>query len=188
MLSQYLSQSALKGSVKDLMTSGLAVEFIQPWYTPLTTTPSTTGIAVGGIGNAYTVTPAGTTPVMHFLPGIQVRGEKNGDLRLNDFYFSESVQGSPLVAENVPQIYELLAFFPLVDVKGSPLVPQGLKADEIAKLLENATKKGDLYAANEASLARWRIEWSRRTEAMLASNNLKRGSLPFAPTAHRIAA
>jgi uncharacterized protein (DUF608 family) len=100
-----------------------------------------------------------------------VRGEKNGDLRLNDFYFSESVQGSPLVAENVPQIYELLAFFPLVDVKGNPLVPQGLKADEIAKLLENATKKGDLYAANEASLARWRIEWSRRTEAMLASNN-----------------
>jgi hypothetical protein len=67
MFSQYLSQSTLKGTVKELMTSGLAVEFIQPWYTPLTTNPATTGIALGGIGSAYTVTPAGTTPVMHFF-------------------------------------------------------------------------------------------------------------------------
>jgi len=141
MFSQYLSQSALKGSVKDLMTSGLAVEFIQPWYTPLTTTPSTTGIALGGIGSAYTVTPAGTTPVMHFLPGIQVRGEKDGDLKLNDFYFKESVQGSPFFVENVKPAYELLSFFPLVDIKGDALVPQGLDAEEMAKHLENATKK-----------------------------------------------
>ncbi|MCL2284440.1 MAG: non-lysosomal glucosylceramidase [Fibromonadales bacterium] len=171
MFSQYLSQSAHKGTVKDLMTPGLAAEFIQPWYTPLPTTPSTTGMAVGGIGNAFTVTPAGTTPVMHFLPGIQVRGEKNGDLKLNDFYFSESVQGSPLMVENVPQVYELLSFFPLVNIKGEALVPQGLGESEIAVLLDSATKKGDLYAANEESLERWRIEWSRRTEAMLASNN-----------------
>jgi len=170
MFSQYLSQSALKGTVKDLMTSGLAVEFIQPWYTPLTTTPSTTGIAIGGIGNAYTVTPAGTTPVMHFLPGIQVRGEKDGDLKLNDFYFKESIQGSPFFVENAAQVYELLSFFPLVDIKGNALVPQGLGTEEMAKLLENATKKGDLYAANEENLIRWHIEWSRRTEAMLANN------------------
>ena len=171
MFSQYLSQSALKDTVKNLMTSGLAVEFIQPWYTPLTTTPSTTGIAVGGIGSAYTVTPAGTTPVAHFLPGIQVRGEKDGDLKLNDFYFKESVQGAPFFVENAPRVYELLSFFPLADIKGNTLVPQNLSAEEIAILLENATKKGDLYAANEENLNRWRIEWSRRTEAMLASNN-----------------
>jgi uncharacterized protein (DUF608 family) len=171
MFSQYLSQSALKGTVKDLTSSGVATEFIQPWYTPLTTTPSTTGIAVGGIGSAFTVTPAGSTPVMHFLPGIQVRGEKPEDLKLNDFYFKESVQGSPLMVENVAAIYELLKFFPLANIKGDTLVPQGLGTAEIAKLLDNATRKGDLYAANENSLNRWRIEWSRRTEAMLASNN-----------------
>ncbi|MCL2101989.1 MAG: non-lysosomal glucosylceramidase [Fibromonadales bacterium] len=171
MFTQYLSQSALKGTVKDLITSGLAAEFKQPWYTPLTTTPSTTGIAVGGIGSAFTVTPAGTTPVMHFLPGIQVRGEKDGDLKLNDFYYKESVQGSPLIVENATQVYELLSYFPLADIKGNAIVPQGLTEEEIAKLLENATKKGDLYGANEESLNRWRIEWSRRTEAMLANNN-----------------
>jgi len=171
MFTQYLSQSAYKGTVKDLMTPGLATEFIQPWYTPLPTTPSTSGIAVGGIGSAFTVTPAGTTPVMHFLPGIQVRGEKNGDLKLNDFYFRESVQGGPLVVENVSEFYRQLSFFPLIDIKGNALVPEGLDAEEIAKLLENATKKGDLYAANEERLNRWCIEWSRRTEAMLANNN-----------------
>ena len=170
MFTKYLSQSALKGSVKDLMTTGLAAEFIQPWYTPLPTTPSSTGIAVGGIGSAYTVTPAGTTPVMHFLPGIQVRGE-NGNLKLNDFYFKESIQGSPFMVENAAGLYELLSFFPLQDIKGNALVPQGLDGEEIAKLLENAAKKGDLYAVNEERLSRWRIEWSRRTEAMLANND-----------------
>ncbi|MDR2579443.1 MAG: hypothetical protein LBC85_00415 [Fibromonadaceae bacterium] len=171
MLNKYLSQSALKGTVKDLITPGLAVGFAQPWYTPLTTTPSTTGIAVGGIGSAFTVTPAGKTPVVHFLPGIQVRGEKDGDIRLNDFYYKESIQGSPLIVENVPQVYDLLSYFPLVSTTGKPLVPAGLDASEIAKLLETATKKGDLYAANEECLNRWRIEWSRRTEAMLAHND-----------------
>ena len=58
----YLKNAKMNGSVKDLMTPGLAVEFIQPWYTPLSTTPSSTGIAVGGIGSTFTVTPAGTTP------------------------------------------------------------------------------------------------------------------------------
>jgi uncharacterized protein (DUF608 family) len=171
MLYKYLSQSALKGSVKDLMTAGLASEFIQPWYTPLTTTPDTTGIAVGGIGSAFTVTPAGTTPVMHFLPGIQVRGENSGDLKLNDFYFKESIQGAPFIIENIAQAYTLLSNFPLMDIKGKNLVPQGLDAEELAGLLESAAKKGDLYAANEESLNRWHIEWSRRTEAMLASND-----------------
>jgi len=107
---------------------------------------------------------------MHFLPGIQVRGEKEGDLKLNDFYFSESVQDSPFFVEDAAKVYELLSFFPLVDTKGNALVPQGLNAKQIAELLENVTQKGDLYAANEERLNRWRIEWSRRTEAMLANN------------------
>ncbi|GHV17147.1 hypothetical protein AGMMS49938_17770 [Fibrobacterales bacterium] len=171
MFSTYLNQSALKGSVKELMTPGLAVEFIQPWYTPLTTTPATTGIAVGGIGSAFTVTPAGTTPVIHFLPGVQVRGERPQDIRLNDFYFKESIQGAALKVENIAQIYEQLSFFPLIDLKGNPLLPQGLGASEIAKMLDNAAKKGDLYAANELSLKKWHIEWSKRTESLLSSGD-----------------
>ena len=81
---KYLESAKLHGNVKDLMTKGLAVEFIQPWYTPLTTTPATTGIAVGGIGSTYTVTPAGTTPVTGVIPGVQVRTTNPDDLRLQN--------------------------------------------------------------------------------------------------------
>ena len=59
-IKEYLAGAKMSGSVQKLMTPGLAVEFIQPWYTPLSTTPSTTGIAVGGIGSTFTATPAGT--------------------------------------------------------------------------------------------------------------------------------
>ena len=71
-IKEYLAGAKQAGSVQKLMTPGLAVEFIQPWYTPLSTTPSTTGIAVGGIGSTFTATPAGTTPVMNVMPGVQV--------------------------------------------------------------------------------------------------------------------
>ena len=70
-IKEYLAGAKMSGSVQKLMTPGLAVEFIQPWYTPLSTTPSTTGIAVGGIGSTFTATPAGTTPVMNVMPGVQ---------------------------------------------------------------------------------------------------------------------
>ena len=88
---KYLESAKLHGNVKDLMTKGLAVEFIQPWYTPLTTTPATTGIAVGGIGSTYTVTPAGTTPVTGIIPGVQVRTENPNDMRLQNVFYRESV-------------------------------------------------------------------------------------------------
>ena len=42
-IKEYLAGAKMSGSVQKLMTPGLAVEFIQPWYTPLSTTPSTTG-------------------------------------------------------------------------------------------------------------------------------------------------
>ena len=87
----YLQNAKIDNSVKQLMTPGLAVEFIQPWYTPLSTTPATTGIAVGGLGSTFTVTPAGTTPVMNLVPGIQVRAEKPEDMRLNNFFYREAV-------------------------------------------------------------------------------------------------
>src|SRR5690554_8057822 len=81
--SEYLKNAKLNDSVKNLMTPGLAVEFIQPWYTPLSATPSTTGIAVGGIGSTYTLTPAGTTPVMNVVPGVQVRAKEPSDLHFD---------------------------------------------------------------------------------------------------------
>ena len=36
-IKDYLAGAKQAGSVQKLMTPGLAVEFIQPWYTPLST-------------------------------------------------------------------------------------------------------------------------------------------------------
>ena len=117
-IKDYLAGAKQAGTVQKLMTPGLAVEFIQPWYTPLSTTPSTTGIAVGGIGSTFTATPAGTTPVMNVMPGVQVRTEKPSDLRFNNFFFKEAV----LSAKAALVIGNFAAFgiynnnFPLLDL------------------------------------------------------------------------
>lgn len=172
-LQDYLKQSQMRGTVQALMTPGLAVEFIQPWYTPLSTTPATTGIAVGGIGSTYTVTPAGTTPVLNFLPGIQVRGATPESLRLNNFFFRESVVSakSPLLVNNATQFYRRLAFYPLVNAQGNDLVAPGLDAAALAKALEKAAQNTELYQANADRLARWQIEWSPRTQAALQNGD-----------------
>lgn len=172
-LQDYLKQSSMRGSVQQLMTPGLAVEFIQPWYTPLSTTPATTGIAVGGIGSSYTVTPAGTTPVLNFLPGVQVRGQRPESLRLNNFFFRESVVGakSALFVNDAAQFYRRLAFFPLAGVDGKEFVPAGLDRAALAKAVEKAAQHTELYNMNADRLARWQIEWSSRTQAALRSGD-----------------
>ncbi len=169
---RYLESSKLNGSVKQLMTPGLAVEFIQPWYTPLSTTPSTTGIAVGGIGSTFTVTPAGTTPVMNVVPGLQVRAASPEDLRLNDFFFRESViaAASPLVIENFSSFTRKLATYPLLDKKGTPLFTQ-TKQSEAEKKLNEILKDKKFYETNQAAFARWHVEFSDFTKSLLAGGD-----------------
>ncbi len=165
---EYLQNAKIDNSVKNLMTPGLAVEFIQPWYTPLSATPSTTGIAVGGIGSTFTVTPAGTTPVMNVVPGLQVRAEKSEDLRLNNFFFKESV----IEKSTALQIFDFAAFelknskYPLLNAKGEPLFV-GLKKQEAEQKLAKTISDKKFYAVNADALNRWQIEWSDRTAAML---------------------
>ena len=64
--------TSYSGNSKHLCKKGDAVEFIQPWYTPISTTPENTGMAIGGIGNTFTLTPNGNTPNFSFIPGIFV--------------------------------------------------------------------------------------------------------------------
>ena len=60
--------TSYSGNSEHLCKKGDAVEFIQPWYTPISTTPENTGMAVGGIGNTFTLTPNGNTPNFSFIP------------------------------------------------------------------------------------------------------------------------
>ena len=170
-IKEYLAGAKMSGSVQKLMTPGLAVEFIQPWYTPLSTTPSTTGIAVGGIGSTFTATPAGTTPVMNVMPGVQVRTDKPEDLRFNNFFFRESVIGTKnaLEIENLAGLVQMLDKYPLVDAKGEKLFTAADLADKkkAEAKLNKAIADKNFFKNNKADFERWHIEWSDRTVALL---------------------
>ena len=152
----------MSGSVQKLMTPGLAVEFIQPWYTPLSTTPSTTGIAVGGIGSTFTATPAGTTPVMNVMPGVQVRTEKASDLRFNNFFFKEAI----LSAKAALVIGNFAAFgiynnnFPLLDANGARVFGDADMKDQ-----KKAEAKLDKVLADKTLLQRTRLHLNAGTSS-----------------------
>ncbi|MFT6986407.1 MAG: non-lysosomal glucosylceramidase, partial [Psychromonas sp.] len=104
-----------------ICSPGHAVEFIQPWYTPISTTPDNTGIAVGGIGSTFTLTPLGTTPNFSFIPGIFIDNNTQ-DFNFNDFYVSladlSSVEN--LSIREYGDYKHFLSFYPIT-YQGEPL-------------------------------------------------------------------
>ena len=165
---KYLESAKLNGRVGDLMTKGLAVEFIQPWYTPLSTTPATTGIAVGGIGSTYTVTPAGTTPVTSMIPGVQVRAEKPEDMRLQNMFYRESVIGKKgaLAIRSFFEFSRKNQFYTLKDSQGNALFAETTEKDTLKKL-EKVLADKTFFETNKDALLRWHTEFSPRTQAMI---------------------
>lgn len=166
-IKDYLAYAKMSGTVKQLMTPGLAVEFIQPWYTPLSTTPKTTGIAVGGIGSTFTSTPAGTTPVMNIMPGVQVRSEKNDDLRFNNFFYRESIvnEKSELEIADFAGFTQMVAVYPPVDSNGEKLFTENdLKNQKKAEAKLNKAIADNFYENNKAAFERWHVEFSDRTK------------------------
>ena len=167
MLKNYVEKSSYRGTVKALMTTGLAVEFIQPWYIPLPTTPQNTGIALGGIGSTFTMTPSGTTPVLNMIPGIQIRGKSNSDVRLAHFFYSER----EVVAEFAPRFNQFSQFamfngyYTLTDDQGNALLsPDEMGEEQTLLAIKEIVANTKLYAWNQAAIARWKIALSQRTQ------------------------
>lgn len=172
MLQSHLDRSTLKGSVTELMTPGLAAEFIQPWYTPLACTPATTGIAFGGIGSAITVTPAGTTPLLHFVPGVQVRGQQASDMRLANFFYRETTlsEKARLRLSDFGSFQRKNQFYTLVDSQGKPLLEGVRDSSTVLKRIAAACQDPNLFEANRERLQRWGVEWSDRTQVLIDEN------------------
>jgi len=173
-LKNYVEKSSYRGSVKELMTTGLAVEFIQPWYVPLPTTPQNTGIALGGIGSTFTMTPAGTTPVLNILPGIQVRGENNSDVRLAHFFYSEREACTEFKPRFMPfiQFSMFNGYYTLTDAQGGALLdPEALGEEATLAKIQEIVLDKDLYEWNKEALIRWNIELSQKTKRMIAEGN-----------------
>ncbi|WP_432463963.1 GH116 family glycosyl hydrolase [Agarivorans sp. QJM3NY_33] len=175
-IEQYLAASSLRGSVAELMAPGLASEFVQPWYQPLPTTPLTTGMAMGGIGNTYSLSISGCSPVFNFLPGIQVRAERNDSLRMADFYFSEQDElrvGELRIIEPADFIQQI-SLYPLLDDQGQVLFsPDQSQAQWLAGL-QRLLDEPQLYAWNKQRLADWKIHLDRNLKLALSTGQVDR--------------
>ncbi|MDG3085684.1 GH116 family glycosyl-hydrolase [Vibrio hannami] len=160
--------TSFSGNAEQLCKPGNAVEFIQPWYTPISTTPENTGIAVGGIGNTFTLTPLGDTPSFAFIPGIFIDNSEEG-VNFNDFYASVSDELSTDVL-GIPDFEELtqfLRFYP------ATFLGQELSADSTEEALtkiRDALKSGLFYTENAERFERWNIEFTAKTLAEIKDN------------------
>ncbi len=161
--------TSYSGNSKHLCKKGDAVEFIQPWYTPISTTPENTGMAVGGIGNTFTLTPNGNTPNFSFIPGIFVDCSKQV-INFNDFYASlmDVPTIDTLQVLNEQELSVHLNFYPALF--------DGKKIDtennsNAINLIRNALKNGNFYKENRESFIKWNVEFSNKTQLLIESDS-----------------
>ncbi|MGL6316182.1 GH116 family glycosyl hydrolase [Vibrio sp. WXL103] len=156
------------GDAKSLTSKGDAVEFIQPWYTPISTTPENTGMAIGGIGSTFTLTPNGDTPNFSFIPGIFV-DISDEHIHLNDFYASVA---SPISIEQIKikSKTELRAYLNYYPALFSGIEIHNNTSIDLLSELKSSLLKGIFYQENQSRFARWNIEFSSRTLAAIAAD------------------
>lgn len=151
-----------QGSASELCRKGDAVEFIQPWYTPISTTPENTGMAVGGIGNTFTLTAKGDTPNFSFIPGIFIDCADQ-DIHFNDFYLStmDVPDVDNLDITNLTELENFLRYYPAL-FNGKELSFANHKL--VIKLIKEALLGQDFYLSNKEIFIQWNIELSPKTE------------------------
>ncbi|TMX34524.1 GH116 family glycosyl hydrolase [Vibrio parahaemolyticus] len=161
----YTSYSGQAGA---LCSKGNAVEFLQPWYTPISTTPANTGMAVGGVGSTFTLTPQGNTPNFSFIPGIFVDCEYE-NIHFNDFYFSVMDEYS-LDNIDIPSVDELLLFLKFYPADLSFVISSLDNKETILSGIKNCLRSGLFYKNNKYNFERWNIEFSDKTQKAIVNN------------------
>ncbi|MGX9419380.1 GH116 family glycosyl hydrolase [Vibrio sp. WJH972] len=156
------------GKSEALCSKGNAVEFIQPWYVPISTTPENTGMAVGGIGNTFTLTPEGKTPNFSFIPGIFIDCEHE-DIHFNDFYCSvmDDISLDNLEILDADELASFLKFYP---------ADLGFDCSAISSKeawltnIQHSLKSGEFYLNNQRAFARWNVEFTAKTQREISVN------------------
>ncbi|KGY11906.1 glucosylceramidase [Vibrio tubiashii] len=156
------------GSAEELCRKGDAVEFIQPWYTPISTTPENTGMAIGGIGSTFTLTPSGSTPNFSFVPGIFIDCQ-NDAINFNDFYVScmELPSLENLEIYDLDEMINYLGYYPAQFNNETLNCESNLTAIE---QIRSSIKCGEFYLSNKERFARWNIEFTERTQQEIKLN------------------
>ncbi|MCO7020409.1 GH116 family glycosyl hydrolase [Vibrio paracholerae] len=161
----YTSYSGQAGA---LCSKGNAVEFLQPWYVPISTTPANTGMAVGGIGSTFTLTPQGNTPNFSFIPGIFVDCEYES-IHFNDFYFSVMDEHS-LDNLDIPNVGEFLLFLKYYPADFSFDIFHADNKDSILSGIKDCLCSGLFYLNNKSNFERWQIEFSDKTQQAITND------------------
>ncbi|MBT9243538.1 GH116 family glycosyl hydrolase [Vibrio splendidus] len=161
--------TSYSGNSEHLCKKGDAVEFIQPWYTPISTTPENTGMAVGGIGNTFTLTPNGNTPNFSFIPGIFVDCSEQV-INFNDFY--ASVMNVPTIDTlqvlNEQELSVHLNFYPAL-FDGKKI--ESREMSNAIGLIQAALKNGRFYQENKANFTKWNVEFSNKTQLLIEEDS-----------------
>ncbi|NOI84310.1 GH116 family glycosyl hydrolase [Vibrio sp. 99K-1] len=161
--------SSYSGNSEHLCKKGDAVEFIQPWYTPISTTPENTGMAIGGIGNTFTLTPNGNTPNFSFIPGIFVDCSEQV-VNFNDFY--ASVMDVPTIETlqvlNEQELSVHLNFYPAL-FDGKKIDKENIS--NAINLIRTALKNGNFYKENKDNFIKWNVELSNKTQLLIESDS-----------------
>ncbi|WP_439146350.1 GH116 family glycosyl hydrolase [Vibrio sp.] len=161
--------SSYSGNSEHLCKKGDAVEFIQPWYTPISTTPENTGMAIGGIGNTFTLTPNGNTPNFSFIPGIFVDCSEK-IINFNDFY--ASVMDVPTIETlqvlNEQELSVHLNFYPAL-FDGKKIDKENIS--NAINLIRAALENGNFYKENKDKFIKWNVEFSNKTQLLIESDS-----------------
>ncbi|MCY9828920.1 GH116 family glycosyl hydrolase [Vibrio chagasii] len=161
--------SSYSGNSEHLCKKGDAVEFIQPWYTPISTTPENTGMAIGGIGNTFTLTPNGNTPNFSFIPGIFVDCSEQV-INFNDFY--ASVMDVPTIETlqvlNEQELSVHLNFYPAL-FDGKKIDKENIS--NAINLIRAALENSNFYKENKENFIKWNIEFSNKTQLLIESDS-----------------
>ncbi|WP_146492547.1 GH116 family glycosyl hydrolase [Vibrio sp. T20] len=161
--------TSYSGNSKHLCKKGDAVEFIQPWYTPISTTPENTGMAIGGIGNTFTLTPNGNTPNFSFIPGIFVDCSQQA-INFNDFY--ASVMDVPTTEKiqvlNEQELSVHLNFYPAL-FDGKKIDKENIS--NAINLIRAALENGNFYKENKDNFIKWNVEFSNKTTLLIESDS-----------------
>lgn len=163
-----------EGLVSELMAEANAIALIQSHgYISVDTTSRNTGMSLGGIGSAVTVTPAGTTPSLHFIPGYFIEGADTVPVRLTNFFFRERVlnyEKIKILDSNF--FHQYLIATPLLDPGGAAYFAPGATADALERALARIVNSPTFYNDNKANFARWNLSFSDITQKYLATPGL----------------
>ncbi|CAK2077825.1 non-lysosomal glucosylceramidase [Vibrio crassostreae] len=161
--------SSYSGNSEHLCKKGDAVEFIQPWYTPISTTPENTGMAIGGIGNTFTLTPNGNTPNFSFIPGIFVDCSEQV-INFNDFYASvmdvPTIDTLQVIDEQELSVH--LNFYPAL-FDGKKIDKENIS--NAINLIRAALENGNFYKENKDNFIKWNVEFSNKTQLLIESDS-----------------